>query len=139
MSQQQTLEDRVTRLERLLADHLNEHKARPSVGQAVTATTPRAHDPADPTVKIMPKSWKGEEQRGKPYSQCPPAFLCQLAKMLDAFADKNEQDTDPQRQRYAKWDRENAQRAREWAAKLDGKVGLFDGPSLNQLADDGVL
>jgi len=106
-------------------------KPRPTVGQAaaVATTTRPAHDPSDPVVKLLPKSWKGEDYRGRRYSETSAAFLGMLSQMLDAFADKNAEDTDPQKQRYAKWDRENAQKAREWRAKLQGTGDALGNPA----------
>ncbi len=112
-----------------------------TVGQAVAGATAKpaaAFDPNDPVVKVMPRGWKGEDLRGKRFSECPPLFLGQLSHMLDGFADKNE--ADPERQRYARWDRENAIKAREWRTKLEGKASpQIVLPSVESLADEGVL
>lgn len=86
-----------------------------------SGTAPK-HDPNDPVVKVQPKGWKGEDLRGRRFSECPPNFLGMLSHMLDAFADKSEEDGDPQKLLYAKWDRENAETARRWRAKLEGKT-----------------
>ena len=93
--------------------------SRPTVGDAVRGV---AFDANDPVVKVVPKAWRGEEMRGRRYSECPAAFLGMLAVMLDQFADKNE--ADPERQKYAKWDRANAVTARKWRASLEGKPEL---------------
>jgi len=107
----------------------------PTIGQAVAAVTApkQPHDPADPVVKLLPRNWKGEDLRGKRYSECPPLFLGQLSHMLDAFADKAEADTDPQKQRYAKWDRQNAETARRWRAKLEGSTATGEPMTQQQL------
>jgi hypothetical protein len=112
---------------------------RPTVGQAVAATGPKSsHDPADPVVKLQPRGWKGPDMRGKHYSECPAPFLAQLAHLLDGCADRNE--ADPERQRYAKWDRENAETARRWRARLEGKADLFDAAQpKREPADQAVL
>ncbi len=112
-----------------------------TVGQVVSATQPKqTHNPDDPTVKVLPKNHKGPDYRGRRYSQTDPLFLAQLAHMLDSFADKSEGDSDPQKQRYAKWDRENAIKAREWRTKLEGKASpQIVLPSVESLADEGVL
>jgi hypothetical protein len=111
-----------------------------TVGQAVEAvTTPKAaHDPSDPVVKLLPKNWKGEDYRGRRYSETTPNFLGMLSHMLDSFATKN--DADPERQRYARWDRENAEAARKWRARLEAQHGQQPNlPSVESLADEGVL
>ena len=113
---------------------------KPSVGDVVTAVAKQPHDPNDPQVKLQPRAWKGESQVGKRYSECPPTFLGQLAAMLDSFADKSELDTDPQRQRYAKWDRENAATARRWKSQLEAKsADMFTGDDVSNLADSGAF
>lgn len=112
---------------------------RPTVGEAVDATRPRVrHDAADPIVKLLPRNWSGPDLRGKHFSECPPNFLGMTAHLLDSFADKNADDPDPQKQKFAKWDRENAEAARRWRAKLEGKPDLF-GESVEKLADEGAF
>lgn len=106
--------------------------SQPSAPPRVTVAK---HDPNDPVVKLLPKHWKGEDLRGRRYSECPPNFLGMLAHMLDAFADKNEEDGDPQKQRYAKWDRENAETARKWRAKL-GATDVVNGKATQQELDE---
>jgi hypothetical protein len=89
-------------------------------------------------VKVLPRNWKGEDLRGRRFSECPPNFPGMLSHVLDAFADKNEEDAE--RQKYARWDRENAEAARKWRAKLEGKnASQPELPSIEQLADEGVL
>ena len=103
---------------------------RSTVGQVVSKAT---FDASDPVVKIQPKAWFGDDMRGRTYSACPPDFLGKLATMLDQFADKNE--VDPERQKYAKWDRANAATARSYmicttqqrhVSSVTEAHGLFD-------------
>ena len=89
-------------------------------------TSGTSFDRNDPVVKLLPRNWPGEDLRGKRYSECPPNFLGMLAHVLDAFADKAEQDGDPQKLRYAKWDRENAETARRWREQLEAKGSTSD-------------
>lgn len=123
----------------VIAKYVCEPSTNATVGQVVTATTPKpAHDPNDPVVKLLPKNWKGDDYRGRRYSETTPNFLGMLSHMLDSFAAKNE--ADPERQRYARWDRENAETARRWRARLEAQHGQQPTlPSVDQLANEGAL
>lgn len=69
----------------------------------------------DPIVRAKsPRDWTGEDQLGKPFSQCPPAYLDLIAARYDYFASTAE---DEQKRKYARLD---AARARGWAERLRG-------------------
>lgn len=71
--------------------------------------------PGDPVVKLLPRSWKGEDYRGKRFSETSPSFLGQLAHVLDNFANRDDASSDARR---AAWNREAAEAARRWRARL---------------------
>lgn len=83
----------------------------------------------DPVVKTKdPKNWAGESQRGKRFSECPPAYLDQFAERCDYFVTRNTEalkdaadDAEEAKLRkdikYGTLDRD---RARGWAARLRG-------------------
>jgi hypothetical protein len=81
-----------------------------------------AHPQGDPQVKFPPKSWRGENYTGKRYSECSPDFLEVLAGTLDWMADN------PQagKEKFAKYNRLDAKRARSWARRL--RVGWTPPP-----------
>jgi hypothetical protein len=67
----------------------------------------------DPVVRAKsPRDWSGEDQLGKPFSQCPPAYLELVADRLDYF---NTLEPDAKKQTYQALD---ASRARGWAARM---------------------
>lgn len=70
----------------------------------------------DPVVKAKdPRNWTGETMKGRTFSQCPPAYLDQLADRYDFFAGK--EDSSEKDRKYARLD---GARARAWAARLRG-------------------
>jgi hypothetical protein len=75
----------------------------------------------DPEVRKDPKFWTGPSMVGKTYSQCPPAFLESLASMLDWKAEKELEDPDPERSKWAPRSRKDAARARAWAERIRSK------------------
>jgi hypothetical protein len=94
-------------LERILAA-LSERAAVPAVPDHVL-DGPHG----DPLVRQKdPRDWTGDSQKGKHFSECPPAYLDMLAERFDYFASREE---DATKQKYNLLD---AQRARGWAARL---------------------
>ncbi len=75
----------------------------------------------DPEVKRDPPKWTGDSFAGQRCSACPSDYLRSLAGFWDWKAGKTEEEGDPDRQKYVKWDRLNAARARGWAARNEGK------------------
>jgi hypothetical protein len=69
----------------------------------------------DPTVRAKdPRDWTGDSQLGKPFSECPPAYLDLVADRLDYFCTTED---DPKKLKYQQLD---AARARGWAKRLRG-------------------
>ncbi len=69
----------------------------------------------DPTVRAKsPRDWTGEDQLGKPFSECPPEYLEMVADRLDYFC---ETETDEKKLKYQRLD---ASRARGWAKRIRG-------------------
>lgn len=67
----------------------------------------------NPAIRAKsPRDWVGEDQLGKPYSECPPAYLDLVADRLDYF---NSLETDEKKKKYQALD---ASRARGWAQRL---------------------
>ncbi len=80
----------------------------------------------NPVVRKDPPRWKGESYAGQTYSVCPAAYLESLAGFLDWAADKDEQKLDdPQAQKYAKYKRIDARRARGWIARIKAEEAPF--------------
>lgn len=71
----------------------------------------------DPEVRFNPRDWAGDSQKGKPFSECPAAFLEMLAETLDYFAEKKSQGTEDEKKK-AGYDRRDAARARGWALRM---------------------
>lgn len=66
----------------------------------------------DPKVRMIPKTWKGDQSfKGGPFSACPPELLDMIAETLLYFASKG---TDPKKAGY---DRLDAARAKGWAER----------------------
>lgn len=118
-----TVEQRLETIEMLLADILKALHGAARPGSTSSATPPPsiATDQdldgqyGNPTVRFDPRDWEGDSQKGKHYSDCPPGFLEMLAKTLDYFAGKNEQNGD---ERKAGFERKDAARARGWAKRI---------------------
>jgi hypothetical protein len=100
----------------------------PGMTSGVTQTPPASADVldrkyGDPTVKFDPGKWAGPSMKGRKYSECPADFLDLLANSLDFFAKKNEENNvllnngKPK----AKYEREDAGKARGWAQRLRDK------------------
>lgn len=69
----------------------------------------------DPFVRAKsPRDWTGENQLGKPFSECPPEYLEMVADRLDYFCETEE---DAKKLKYQRLD---ASRARGWAKRLRG-------------------
>ena len=71
-------------------------------------------DRGDPEVKGKPRDWSGPPFDGSKMSQCPPDFLDVFADFLDWKADNPR----PGKEKYARYDRDNAGRAGRWAVEL---------------------
>ncbi len=75
----------------------------------------------DPLVRAKdPKSWTGDSQLGKPFSECPAEYLDLVASRLDFFAEKaeNEGTLTTTGKPIAPYNRRDAARARGWAARI---------------------
>ena len=126
-----TLEERVAALEAKVAAM---GKAPSSSGAGEVANDyEMSGEHGDPEVKKDPPRWTGDSCVGLRYSQCPVAFLENLAGFLDWEAGKNAED--PTRSKYVEWDRKDARRARGWAARI--KAGFAPPPEGG--ADDESL
>lgn len=69
----------------------------------------------NPIVRKDPKNWKGATFEGKRLSACPPEYLDAYAEIKEWIADKNE--GDPAKEKFVRYDRLDAARARAWAAR----------------------
>lgn len=83
----------------------------------------------NPVIKKDPPRWSGPSFVGQPYSACSAEYLESLAGFLEWKAGKNEED--PERAKFAAYDRKDAARARGWAQRNREKpaasAGLFGG------------
>jgi hypothetical protein len=109
-----------------IAWHLGYRSMAPPIGMlsanevtpsTTPSTTPMQVDLdgkyGDPTVRAKdPRDWAGESMIGRPFSECPPAYLDLVADRLDYF---NSSETDEKKRRYNDLD---AARARGWAKRL---------------------
>ncbi len=98
---------------KLLVRHLGadrkEAETKPQTAVTVNLDGPRG----DPTIRAKsPRDWSGEDQLGKPFSECPPEYLDLLAERFDYF---NETETDEKKRGYNAMD---AAKARGWAARI---------------------
>jgi hypothetical protein len=77
----------------------------------------------DPVVKLNPRDWTGEPCKGRRMSECPAAFLDQLAETFDYFARKAEDTNEMYNGKpVAPYKRKDAARARGWSKRVrDGK------------------
>lgn len=89
-----------------------------------------ASSKGDPTVKFVPRAWRGANMANRRYSQCSPEFLDVLAGFLAWSADNPREG----KEKYAANDRRDAARARSWARRVragwrpaQGDVGDFPG------------
>lgn len=95
---------------------------------ATPRTVPRVAPDSDldgqygnPSIRAKdPRDWTGDSQLGKPFSECPPAYLDLLADRFDWFAEKAEEEgtTTSAGKPVAPYNRKDAARARGWAARL---------------------
>lgn len=76
----------------------------------------------DEEIKRMPsaKYWSGEDYTGRRMSETSVAFLEAFAKYKNACAWANEKEGNPDKAKYAGYDRKSAARARGWAQRLKG-------------------
>ncbi len=73
------------------------------------------HGPhGDPEIRKDPPRWDGDSCVGLRYSECPCDYLDSLAGFLEWKAAKN--DADPAKEKYARYDRLDAARAKKWSA-----------------------
>ena len=89
----------------------------------------------NPVIRAAdPRDWTGPSQLGKPFSECPPAYLDMLASRLEYFAQKAEAEgkLTASGKPVAPFNRRDAARARGWARRLrDGWK-----PAPTDLADE---
>ena len=129
------LEKRVSALEARFAAKPSA-SAQPHAAPGATADAAELDSKyGDPIVKKSPPRWKGEDIAGRKMSECPPESLDSLAGFLDWKAEKNA--AEPDRAKYAEYDRKDAARARGWAArKRDGWKPGGAQPAAVQSDDD---
>lgn len=74
----------------------------------------------DEEIKRMPsaKYWPGEDFTGRRMSETTVQFLEAFAKYKNACAWANEKEGNPDKAKYAGYDRKSAARARGWAQRL---------------------
>jgi len=70
----------------------------------------------DPVIKKDPPRWSGPSFVGQPYSACSAEYLEEMAGFLEWKAGKNEED--PERAKFAAYDRKDAARALGWAQRV---------------------
>lgn len=75
----------------------------------------------DPQVRKDPtaKYWTGKSYVGKKLSQCPADYLRAFARYKQACAFMNDKAGDPQKAKYAGYDRKDAARAVGWALRIE--------------------
>lgn len=89
----------------------------------------------NPVVRKDPKLWKGASFEGKKFSQCSPEYLESVASLCDWKAKKN--DADPEKQKYAAYDRRDAARARGWARRIRAGYKPKGGAVADPFSDKG--
>ena len=75
----------------------------------------------NPVIRAaVPRDWTGPSQLGKPFSECPPAYLDMLASRLEYFAQKAEAEgkLTAGGKPVSPFNRRDAARARGWAKRL---------------------
>ena len=88
----------------------------------------------DPEAKWCPQKYRdpdtdelldytGDDETGKPFSECNPIFLEAYAQSLEYAADNPK----PGKEKYADYNRRDARRARGWAKRNEDKSGRGDG------------
>lgn len=73
----------------------------------------------DPQVRTRVPSWKGDDMKGKPMSECPSEFLVMLGSLLDWQADQDDAkgETASNGKPRSVYKRLDAARARGWAKR----------------------
>jgi len=64
------------------------------------------------------KYWDGDSFVGKFMNECTAEYLDAMAKYKDACAFMNEKEGNPEKAKYAGYDRRSASRARGWAKRI---------------------
>lgn len=128
----------IVRIEAQLAELRALVGASPAPSPAPTrATSTAAVAPAEPDVDIDgphgnpeirrdPPKWTGESFAGRRYSDATPQYLRELAGFKVWSARKNDEKAaagDASAEKYARYDRLDAARARKWALRLEGQSG----------------
>lgn len=73
----------------------------------------------NPSVRKDPKRWVGDSFAGCRLSECPPAYLDQLADLYDWMGDKDEEENKLHKGKpTAPYKRRDAARCRGWAKRL---------------------
>jgi hypothetical protein len=103
---------------------------QPAAGGPKVASNAELNGPnGDPVVKFPPKQWKGENFKGKHFSECSAEFLLVHAEFLE-WKGANPL---PGKETYAKYDLLDAARARGWAAQPEIPD---DAPAAGTIGDD---
>lgn len=103
---------------KLLVAHFGCHQqtAATPAGRAIPRIAPDSDldgQYGNPAIRAKaPRDWTGDEQLGKPMSECPPEYLDLVADRLDYF---NSLETDEKKKKYQALD---ASRARGWAQRI---------------------
>lgn len=118
-----TNEERIERLEKLVAEQgaVIAKLRAVFVGGGAGGHESASADDLDgkygnPSVRKDPPKWGGVSCVGRSFSECPPEFLDSLAGFLDWRAEKEA--SDPAKEKYARYSRSDASRARGWAARI---------------------
>lgn len=96
--------------------------------KAMSANAPKAtardldSQYGNPEVRFMPRDWTGPSYKGRKFSECPAEMLDMLASTLDYFGDKDEAEgaVTSKGKPSAPFKRQDAARARGWAARIRG-------------------
>lgn len=111
------------RIEAMLTQLLSRQAPAPQASRFAVA--PGAVAPAseldsqygNPVVRKDPPKWHGGSHAGKPYSECPPDYLENLAGFLEWKAGKDTENGTEDGLKYAGYARKDAARARGWAQR----------------------
>jgi len=101
----------------------------------------------DETVKMDPKTWRGDSFKGALMSHCPVEFLLLLADTYDWFASKDGEDRLANGVLKSYYSKLTAERARAWALRIGAgfrvsamratpEDGLFGKPPVEKSPDD---
>lgn len=80
----------------------------------------------NPEIRRDPPKWAGESFAGRRYSDATPQYLRELAGFKEWSARKNDEKAaagDSSAEKYARYDRLDAARARKWALRIEGQQG----------------